>query len=86
MLVMDHPVFRRFWYPVIPVEHLKDGPQRSSFLVNRWRFSLMRGARRLRWRIAAATVRPASLSGRSSMASLPAPIMGGNTNATVSAC
>ena len=32
MLVMDHPVFRRFWYPVIPVEHLKDGPQRFELL------------------------------------------------------
>ena len=32
MLVMDHPVFRRFWYPVIPVEHLKDGPQRIALL------------------------------------------------------
>ena len=32
MLVMDHPVFRRFWYPVIPVEHLKDGPRRFELL------------------------------------------------------
>ncbi len=27
MLVTKHPVFRRFWYPVIKVEDLKDGPK-----------------------------------------------------------
>jgi phenylpropionate dioxygenase-like ring-hydroxylating dioxygenase large terminal subunit len=32
MLVMDHPVFRRFWYPVVPLEHLADGPQRFELL------------------------------------------------------
>ena len=32
MLVMNQPVFRRFWYPVIPLEHLKDGPQRFELL------------------------------------------------------
>jgi phenylpropionate dioxygenase-like ring-hydroxylating dioxygenase large terminal subunit len=32
MLVMNHPVFRRFWYPVIPIEHLKAGPQRFELL------------------------------------------------------
>ena len=32
MLVMNYPVFRRFWYPVIPIEHLKAGPQRFELL------------------------------------------------------
>jgi phenylpropionate dioxygenase-like ring-hydroxylating dioxygenase large terminal subunit len=32
MLVMNHPVFRRFWYPVIPLENLQDGPQRFELL------------------------------------------------------
>ena len=32
MLVMDHPVFRRFWYPVMPLENLADGPQRFVLL------------------------------------------------------
>jgi phenylpropionate dioxygenase-like ring-hydroxylating dioxygenase large terminal subunit len=32
MLVMNHRVFRRFWYPVIPMEHLKTGPQRFELL------------------------------------------------------
>ena len=32
MLVMNHPVFRRFWYPVIPIEDLKDGPRRFELL------------------------------------------------------
>ena len=27
MLVTQQPVLRRFWYPVIPVEQLHDGPQ-----------------------------------------------------------
>lgn len=32
MLIMNHRVFRRFWYPVIPMEHLKTGPQRFELL------------------------------------------------------
>ena len=32
MLVMDHAVFRRFWYPVIAIERLRDGPQRFELL------------------------------------------------------
>jgi phenylpropionate dioxygenase-like ring-hydroxylating dioxygenase large terminal subunit len=32
MLVMNHPVFRRFWYPVIPLENLRGGPQRFELL------------------------------------------------------
>jgi phenylpropionate dioxygenase-like ring-hydroxylating dioxygenase large terminal subunit len=32
MLVMDHPVFRRFWYPVIPIDRLRDGPRRFELL------------------------------------------------------
>ena len=32
MKVMDHPVFRRFWYPVMPLENLKSGPQRFELL------------------------------------------------------
>jgi phenylpropionate dioxygenase-like ring-hydroxylating dioxygenase large terminal subunit len=32
MKVMDHPVFRRFWYPVIPLAHLADGPKRFELL------------------------------------------------------
>ncbi|MDB5775437.1 MAG: Phenylpropionate dioxygenase (Rieske 2Fe-2S family) protein [Herbaspirillum sp.] len=32
MRVMDHPVFRRFWYPVIPMSLLEDGPQRFELL------------------------------------------------------
>jgi phenylpropionate dioxygenase-like ring-hydroxylating dioxygenase large terminal subunit len=32
MLVMDHPVFRRFWYPVMPMERLATGPQRFELL------------------------------------------------------
>ena len=27
MLVTQHPIFRRFWYPVIPMARLADGPQ-----------------------------------------------------------
>jgi len=27
MLVTGHPVFRRFWYPVMPMEQLADGPK-----------------------------------------------------------
>lgn len=27
MLVTKQPVLRRFWYPVIPVSHLEDGPK-----------------------------------------------------------
>ncbi len=29
---MDHRVFRRFWYPVIPVGRLEEGPQRFELL------------------------------------------------------
>lgn len=32
MRVTAHPVFRRFWYPVIPLEHLGSGPQRFELL------------------------------------------------------
>lgn len=32
MLVMDHKVFRRFWYPVIPLAHLASGPKRFELL------------------------------------------------------
>jgi phenylpropionate dioxygenase-like ring-hydroxylating dioxygenase large terminal subunit len=32
MRVMDHPVFRRFWYPVMPLENLQAGPQRFELL------------------------------------------------------
>jgi phenylpropionate dioxygenase-like ring-hydroxylating dioxygenase large terminal subunit len=32
MLVMNHPVFRRFWYPVIPIEELASGPRRFELL------------------------------------------------------
>jgi len=32
MKVMDHPVFRRFWYPVMPLERLQAGPQRFELL------------------------------------------------------
>jgi phenylpropionate dioxygenase-like ring-hydroxylating dioxygenase large terminal subunit len=32
MLVMNHRIFRRFWYPVIPMEQLKTGPQRFELL------------------------------------------------------
>ena len=32
MRVTAHPVFRRFWYPVIPLEHLRAGPQRFELL------------------------------------------------------
>ena len=32
MKVMDHPVFRRFWYPVIPMAQLESGPQRAEVL------------------------------------------------------
>ena len=32
MKVMAEPVFRRFWYPVIPLERLSDGPKRFELL------------------------------------------------------
>ncbi len=35
MLVTQHPVFRRFWYPVIPMEQLADGPKPFTLLGTR---------------------------------------------------
>jgi phenylpropionate dioxygenase-like ring-hydroxylating dioxygenase large terminal subunit len=32
MLITQQPVFRRFWYPVIPLQHLEDGPQPFELL------------------------------------------------------
>ena len=32
MLVTQHPVFRQFWYPVMPLERLRSGPQAFSLL------------------------------------------------------
>jgi phenylpropionate dioxygenase-like ring-hydroxylating dioxygenase large terminal subunit len=32
MKVMAEPVFRRFWYPLVPLENLRDGPQRFELL------------------------------------------------------
>ena len=32
MNVLDHSVFRRFWYPVMPLSHLEDGPRRFVLL------------------------------------------------------
>lgn len=32
MLVTQQPVFRRFWYPVIPLQHLADGPRPFELL------------------------------------------------------
>ena len=32
MLVTQQPVLRRFWYPIIPVDHLTDGPKPFSLL------------------------------------------------------
>src|SRR5580700_7473561 len=32
MLVTQHPVFRRFWYPVIPMEDLAAGPKPFTLL------------------------------------------------------
>jgi|GEM_PF-1432878 len=32
MLVTREPVLRRFWYPVLPVEQLVDGPQSFQLL------------------------------------------------------
>jgi len=32
MKVMSQPVFRRFWYPVVPMENLRAGPQRFELL------------------------------------------------------
>ncbi|MBU59482.1 MAG: Rieske (2Fe-2S) protein [Alcanivorax sp.] len=32
MNVMEHPVFRRFWYPVMPLSHLEAGPCRFVLL------------------------------------------------------
>ena len=35
MLVTQHPVFRQFWYPVVPIEHLHKGPQSFCLLGQR---------------------------------------------------
>lgn len=32
MKVLEHPLFRRFWYPVMPLEMLRAGPQRFELL------------------------------------------------------
>jgi phenylpropionate dioxygenase-like ring-hydroxylating dioxygenase large terminal subunit len=32
MLVTQHPTLRRFWYPIMPVTHLVDGPQSFQLL------------------------------------------------------
>jgi phenylpropionate dioxygenase-like ring-hydroxylating dioxygenase large terminal subunit len=32
MLVTKQPILRRFWYPVMPLEHLKDGPKPFTLL------------------------------------------------------
>lgn len=32
MLVTQHPVFRRFWYPIMPVAYLNQGPQSFCLL------------------------------------------------------
>jgi len=32
MLVTQQPVFRRFWYPVMPINHLQDGPKAFELL------------------------------------------------------
>ena len=32
MLVTQQPVFRRFWYPVVPLQHLQAGPQAFELL------------------------------------------------------
>ncbi|NEQ51030.1 MAG: aromatic ring-hydroxylating dioxygenase subunit alpha [Leptolyngbya sp. SIO3F4] len=32
MLVTQHPVFQQFWYPVVPIEHLQQGPQSFCLL------------------------------------------------------
>ncbi|MEO1621555.1 MAG: aromatic ring-hydroxylating dioxygenase subunit alpha, partial [Cyanobacteria bacterium J06632_3] len=32
MLVTQQPIFRRFWYPVIPLQHLESGPQAFELL------------------------------------------------------
>src|SRR5262245_61043873 len=32
MLVTQHPTFRRFWYPVIPMDHLVYGPKPFTLL------------------------------------------------------
>ncbi|MEM8615146.1 MAG: aromatic ring-hydroxylating dioxygenase subunit alpha [Cyanobacteria bacterium P01_H01_bin.105] len=32
MLVTQQPIFRRFWYPVIPLQHLSEGPQAFELL------------------------------------------------------
>ena len=32
MLITQHPVFRRFWYPVMPIADLTDGPQSFTLL------------------------------------------------------
>lgn len=32
MLVTQHPIFRRFWYPVVPLAELERGPQRFQLL------------------------------------------------------
>ncbi|HZG37209.1 MAG TPA: Rieske 2Fe-2S domain-containing protein, partial [Nodosilinea sp.] len=32
MLVTQQPVLRRFWYPVMPIANLTDGPQSFTLL------------------------------------------------------
>lgn len=32
MLVTQQPVLRRFWYPVMPLDHLTQGPQSFTLL------------------------------------------------------
>jgi hypothetical protein len=32
MLVTQQPVLRRFWYPVMPLDHLANGPQSFTLL------------------------------------------------------
>ena len=38
MLVTQQPVFRQFWYPVMPYEQLKEGRSRLNYSVSRWYF------------------------------------------------
>lgn len=38
MLVTQHPIFRRFWYPVLPVTDLADAPQSFTLLGERLTF------------------------------------------------
>jgi len=35
MLVTEHPVFQRFWYPVMPIAHLQERPQSFELLGQR---------------------------------------------------